>query len=69
MDIWPRDPLKRRLEDAREKVGRKVVCIEYQVPGAELGNLHVSSHLIFTVILGSISLNLPGINLNFRQRG
>ena len=59
-----------RLGDARKKVGRKVICMEYQVPVAELGNLHTSSHLIFTVTLGSISPNLPGINLvNLTQRG
>lgn len=69
MDIWPRDPLQTRLEDAREKVGRKVVCIVYQEPGAELGSLHISSHFIFTVILGSINPSIPEINLNLRQRG
>lgn len=68
-DIWPRDPLQTRLEDAREKVGRKVVCIVYQEPGAELGSLHISSHFIFTVILGSINPSIPEINLNLRQRG
>lgn len=30
MDIWLRDPLKTRLEGAREKVGRQVICTEYQ---------------------------------------
>lgn len=68
--LWLSDPLKTRLGDARKKVGRKVICMEYQVPVAELGNLHTSSHLIFTVTLRSISPNLPGINLvNLTQRG
>lgn len=53
---------------ARETVGRKVLCIEYQVSGSELSNLHPSPHLILIVILGSISPSLPGITLNLRQR-
>lgn len=57
-----------RLGNAKEKVGSKVIS-EYHVPGAALGNLHTSSHLIFTLTLGSISPSLPGISLNLRQRG
>lgn len=38
------------------------------MPEAELGNLHTSSQLIFRVCLISINPNLPGRNLNLRQR-
>lgn len=66
--LWLSDPLKTGVGDAIEKVERKVVCIEYHVPEAVLGNLYTSSHLIFTVTLESISPNLPRINPNLRQR-
>lgn len=51
----------------QEKKWGEKINVGYQVPGAELGNLYTSSHLIFTVTLGSISPNLPGVNLNLTQ--